>query len=181
MGVIMAETVNVKNVGLRGVTVADTKISFIDGENGILIYRGYRIEQLAEASSFMEVAFLILNGHLPHKKALIEFENKVKEAREIPEYVVDVLKNCPKNAEPMDVLQAAVSLLAMADPDIKVRAYLDGRLAEAMSLAGDHQHAELRRLMRKNRGELDARWRRNVILNKWLEYLSDQGHLILER
>jgi uncharacterized protein YqiB (DUF1249 family) len=50
-----------------------------------------------------------------------------------------------------------------------------------MSLAGDHQHAELRRLMRKNRGELDARWRRNVILNKWLEYLSDQGHLILER
>jgi len=116
---IMAQTVNVKNVGLRGVTVADTKISFIDGENGILIYRGYRIEQLAEASSFMEVAFLILNGYLPLKKELIEFENKVKQAREIPEYVVAALKNCPTNAGPMDVLQAAVSLLAMADPDIK--------------------------------------------------------------
>ncbi len=50
-----------------------------------------------------------------------------------------------------------------------------------MSLAGDHQHAELRRLIRKNGRELDARWRRNVILNKWLEYLSDQGHLVLER
>ena len=69
----------------------------------------------------------------------------------------------------------------VADPDIRVRAYLDGRLAEAMSLGADHKHRELRRLMRKNRGELDARWRRNIILNKWLEYLSDRGHLILER
>jgi uncharacterized protein YqiB (DUF1249 family) len=50
-----------------------------------------------------------------------------------------------------------------------------------MSLGADHKHRELRRLMRKNRGELDARWRRNIILNKWLEYLSDRGHLILER
>ncbi len=58
----MSETVNVKNVGLRGVTVADTKISFIDGEKGVLLYRGYRIEQLAKDSSFMEVAYLILNG-----------------------------------------------------------------------------------------------------------------------
>jgi uncharacterized protein YqiB (DUF1249 family) len=68
-----------------------------------------------------------------------------------------------------------------ADPDIKVRAYLDGQLAEAMSVAGDQWHAELRRLILKNRRELDTRWRRNVILNKWLEYLSDQGHLVLER
>ena len=69
----------------------------------------------------------------------------------------------------------------IADPDVKVRAYLDGRLAEAMSIGVDHQHAELRRLIRKNRRELDARWRRNMVLNKWLEYLSDQGHLVLER
>jgi uncharacterized protein YqiB (DUF1249 family) len=69
----------------------------------------------------------------------------------------------------------------VADPDIRVRAYLDGRLAEAMSLGADHKHRELRRLMRKNRGELDARWRRNIVLNKWLDYLSDRGHLILER
>ena len=68
----MAQTVHVKNMGLRGVTVADTKISFIDGDNGILLYRGYRIEQLAEASTFMEVAYLILHGVLPHKEALSE-------------------------------------------------------------------------------------------------------------
>ncbi len=69
----------------------------------------------------------------------------------------------------------------VADPDMRVRAYLDGQLTEAMSLSGQHQHAELRRLCRQHRGELGARWRRNIILNKWLEYLSDQGHLILER
>ncbi len=68
----------------------------------------------------------------------------------------------------------------IADPDMQVRVYLDGRLAEAMSFCGEHRHAELRRLCRVHRGELDARWRRNVVLNKWLEYLMDQGHLILE-
>ena len=69
----------------------------------------------------------------------------------------------------------------IADPDMKVRVYLDGRLAEAMTFCGDHRHAELRRLSRAHRGELDLRWRRNVVLNKWLEYLMDQGHLVLER
>jgi uncharacterized protein YqiB (DUF1249 family) len=69
----------------------------------------------------------------------------------------------------------------VADPDMTVRAYLDGRQAEAMSLSGNHRHTELRRLAKAHRAELNARWRRNVVLNKWLEYLSDQGHLILER
>jgi len=69
----------------------------------------------------------------------------------------------------------------IADPDMKIRAYLDGNLAEAMSLRGDHRHAELRRLLRAHKAELDVRWRRNVVLNKWLQYLMDQGHLILER
>ena len=69
----------------------------------------------------------------------------------------------------------------IADPDLKVRAYLDGQLAEAMSLRGDHRHAELRRLSRVHGQELGSKWRRNTVLNKWLEYLMDQGHLILER
>jgi uncharacterized protein YqiB (DUF1249 family) len=69
----------------------------------------------------------------------------------------------------------------IADPDLTVRAYLDGQLAEAMSLTGNHRHAALRRLAKEHRAELDARWKRNVVLNKWLEYLTDQGHLILER
>lgn len=69
----------------------------------------------------------------------------------------------------------------IADPDMTVRAYLDGRVAEAMSLCGQHRHAELRRLAREHARELDRRWQRNIVLNKWLEYLSDQGHLVLER
>jgi len=69
----------------------------------------------------------------------------------------------------------------VADPDMTVRAYLDGQLAEAMGLSGNHHHAELRRLALAHRVELNSRWQRNVVLNKWLEYLSDQGHLILER
>ena len=70
----------------------------------------------------------------------------------------------------------------LADPDVRVRAYLDGRLAEAMSIGNvGHRHAELRRLMRAHKEELDVRWQRNVVLNKWLDYLTEQGHLILEK
>ncbi len=50
-----------------------------------------------------------------------------------------------------------------------------------MGMRGDHRHAELRRLSRVHSQELDTMWRRNIVLNKWLEYLMDQGHLILER
>jgi len=114
----MAQSVNVKNVGLRGVTVADTKISFIDGDKGILLYRGYRIEQLAQDSSFMEVAYLILNGSLPNKNELMEFDALVKNERHLPDYVYEILHTYPKNAAPMDVLQSAVTSLAMSDPDL---------------------------------------------------------------
>jgi hypothetical protein len=69
----------------------------------------------------------------------------------------------------------------LLDPDITVRAYLDGRLAEAMMVGKGHRHMALRKFIEEHRRELDLRWRRNIVLNKWLEYLSDQGHLILER
>ena len=114
----MRETVSVKNIGLRGVKVADTKISFIDGDKGILIYRGYRIEELAERSSFMETAYLLLNGDLPDAGELEDFDKQVRAAREIPDYVYGCLKKLPKDANPMDVLQGSVPLLAMADPDL---------------------------------------------------------------
>jgi len=114
----MAEAVRVKNIGLRGVTVADTKVSFIDGENGILIYRGYRIEELAEHSSYMETAYLLLNGQLPNPLQLAAFTRQVVEARKAPEFLYASLKNWPQDAHPMDVLQASVPVLAMADPEL---------------------------------------------------------------
>ena len=108
----------IKNTGLRGITVADTKISYIDGEEGVLIYRGYRIEELAERSTFPETAYLLLNGVLPGAGRLKEFEGLVNESRDLPKFVVDVLKTLPKNSDPMDVLQASVPVLGIADPEL---------------------------------------------------------------
>ena len=114
----MAEAVRVKNIGLRGVTVADTKISFIDGEQGILIYRGYRIEELAEKSSFLETAYLLLQGNLPAEGELTAFTRQVTDSRRLSPYVLESLRRWPTTAHPMDVLQAAVPMLAMDDPDL---------------------------------------------------------------
>jgi len=114
----MQQTVSVKNIGLRGIAVADTKVSFIDGQKGVLIYRGYRIEELAERSSFMETAYLLLNGRLPTSEELQDFDAQVRGARELPGSVYTCLKALPKKSDPMDVLQAAVPMLAMSDPDL---------------------------------------------------------------
>lgn len=67
------------------------------------------------------------------------------------------------------------------DPDMTVRAYLDGKQAEAMSIGSCQRHATLRQMVREHGKELGRRWRRNIVLNKWLDYLSEQGHLVLER
>ena len=69
----------------------------------------------------------------------------------------------------------------LMDPDMTVRAYLDGRLAEVLSIGRRQRHPALRQLVREHREELDRRWRCNMVLNKWLDYLGDQGHLVLER
>ncbi len=114
----MAEIVSVKNTGLRGVTVADTKISFIDGQQGILIYRGYRIEPLAESSSFLETAYLLLNGDLPDPETLEAFSGRVMKVRQLPEYVYEFLRTLPRETDGMDVLQGAVPLLAPDDPQL---------------------------------------------------------------
>ncbi|MGB5625483.1 MAG: DUF1249 domain-containing protein [Woeseiaceae bacterium] len=69
----------------------------------------------------------------------------------------------------------------LVDPDMTIRVYLDCQLAEAMAIGKYQRHTALLQLVRQQRRELDLRWQRNSILNKWLDYLSDQGHLILDR
>lgn len=69
----------------------------------------------------------------------------------------------------------------LIDPDMTIRVYLDGQLTEAMAVGDRQRHMALRRLVHEHHRELDIRWQRNIILNKWLEYLSDQGHLVLDR
>ena len=101
-----------KNIGLRGIEVADTKISNIDGDNGKLIYRGFDILDLTKNSTFEETAYLLLYDKLPTKQELNEFNIKLIEAREIPKQMQKNMENWRKDADPMDMLQAFVSALA---------------------------------------------------------------------
>jgi citrate synthase len=93
------------NICLLNIEVADTKICSIDGENGKLIYRGYDILDLVNHSTFEETSFLLLFGELPDKAQLEEFSYRLKQARKLPDSVIVNLKNRPKTALPMDVLQ----------------------------------------------------------------------------
>ena len=101
-----------KNIGLRGIEVADTKISNIDGGKGKLIYRGFDILDLTKNSTFEETAYLLIYDNLPTKNQLNEFNTKLIEAREIPKQMQKNMENWRKDADPMDMLQAFVSALA---------------------------------------------------------------------
>jgi citrate synthase len=122
-----------KNIGLRGVTIADTKISDVDGENGVLIYRGYRIEELAKNSTFEETAYLLLYDALPTAGQLQEFSRGLVDARRLPGFILESLKRLPAQARPMDVLQASVPLLATADPDLSLETR-EANVAKAVRL-----------------------------------------------
>ena len=101
-----------KNIGLRGIEVADTKISNIDGGKGKLIYRGFDILDLTKNSTFEETAYLLLYDKLPTKQELNEFNTKLVEARYIPKQMQKNMENWRGDADPMDMLQAFVSALA---------------------------------------------------------------------
>lgn len=106
-----------KNIGLRNIEVADTKICAIDGVNGKLIYRGYDILDLVKKSTFEETACLLLNDDLPTQDILADFSKGLIEAREIPEALERDLKNLPKTANPMDVLQSRIAELGVYDKE----------------------------------------------------------------
>jgi len=101
-----------KNIGLRGIEIADTRISNIEGEIGKLIYRGYDIFDLAKNSNFEETAYLLLYDSLPNKHQLNEFNAKLIDARQIPKQMQKNIGNWRKDADPMDMLQAFVAALA---------------------------------------------------------------------
>ena len=106
------------NTGLRGVVIADTRISDVQGAAGKLIYRGYLIQDLANRASFEEVAYLLLFEKLPNTAELKAFKDQLAAERDVPPEVIAALKTRPKNALAMDILQAGVSLLAHHDPDV---------------------------------------------------------------
>ncbi len=117
----MEECTPTLNTGLRGVTVASTKISDVKGAEGKLIYRGFLVKELAENATYEEVAHLLLYEHLPSEDELSAFKAALAEARAIPDNVLQVMKSCPADSHPMDILQGVTSLLASYDPDLALR------------------------------------------------------------
>lgn len=108
-----------RNIGLRNIEVADTKISSIDGENGKLIYRGYDILGLVNNSTFEETAYLLLFGELPNTEALTNFTARLRDARHLPDSIIKCLQVRNRKANPMDVLQSCVSELPDFDSSMQ--------------------------------------------------------------
>jgi citrate synthase len=115
----MEECKVIVNTGLRGVTVASTKISDVRGEEGKLIYRGYLIQDLAEKTCFEEIVHLLLYEKLPTATQLKSLKQRLNSQRAISPAIIAALKTMPADALPMDILQAGVCLLASHDPDIR--------------------------------------------------------------
>jgi citrate synthase len=105
----------VKARGLEGVVALDTDVSFIDGQQGGLIYRGYDIRDLATNATFEEVAYLLWNGELPNQTQLDELNEQLQAERDLPPMIIDLLRQTPEDANPMAALRTAVSALALFD------------------------------------------------------------------
>ena len=141
-------------------------------------------EALAEPESFVGLMALYESNYLRLLRLLPDLES-IDGC-----YVSRVAGDCDLHVDIIERCRYTVTLSLtyvfesgderIADPDLSVRAYLDGQLAETLRVTRSFRHAELRRLARECHTELGRRWRENVLLNKWLEYLSDQGHLVLQ-
>ena len=103
--------------GLKDVYLDNTEASFVDGQAGKLLYRGYNIHDLAEKSSFEEVISLLLYGGLPSKAQLAELDANLRSSRSVPDEVVQVIR-LVKSSHPMDALRTGVSALSAFDPEV---------------------------------------------------------------
>ena len=103
--------------GLEGVVAAETRLCDLDGKNGRLAYCGYDIDDLARRASYEEVAYLLWHGELPTRPQLDQFTAELVAARPIPSEMVQAFTVMPRHTDPMRVLQAAVAMLGMYDPD----------------------------------------------------------------
>ena len=122
----MSENVKI-NRGLKGIYFERSAVSHIDGSAGTLSYRGYSIDALATQSTFEEVSYLLIYGDLPTQAELADFDAKLKDARELPASIYDVIR-ATKDGHPMDVLRTATSALAALTPtsqDVSVDAFIE--------------------------------------------------------
>jgi citrate synthase len=112
----MTEATNISR-GLKDIYIDRTESSFIDGDEGKLLYRGYSIHDLAEKSTFEETVYLLLYGELPTQNELQDFDSILRANRSIPDQVIDIIR-ITRDSHPMDVLRTAVSALSAYDPDV---------------------------------------------------------------
>jgi len=119
--------------GLEGVVATTSSICYIDGDRGILAYRGIDIHDLAEHSTFEEVCYLLWYGKLPSRSELQELHAALARERKVDGAIIDLLRQAPKDALPMDVLRTLVSALGWFDPERKSNE-LDANLHKAIRL-----------------------------------------------
>ncbi len=105
--------------GLEGVVAANSGVCFIDGDKGILAYRGIDIHELAENSTFEETCYLLWFGKLPNRAELADFNIQLVRERKLDAQIISLLRQAPKHALPMDVLRTMVSSLSFFDPEEK--------------------------------------------------------------
>lgn len=119
--------------GLEGIVAANSGVCWIDGEAGVLAYRGIDIHELAENSTFEETTYLLWNGKLPNQTELRAFQAELAEARQLDQRVIDLLRSFPATATPMEVLRTAVSALSFYDADEKNNTH-DANVRKAFNL-----------------------------------------------
>ncbi len=124
----------VSSRGLEGIVANTTRLSAVIGDKGQLIYCGYDINELAGKVSYEEVVFLLWNNRLPNRRELSECEETLRSLRQLPDGVVELIKNAPKNANPMDVMRTAISMLGMYDPDALKEMSADANKQRARSI-----------------------------------------------
>lgn len=99
--------------GLEGIPATQSSISFVDGQRGILEYRGINIEELAKYSTFLETSYLLIWGHLPSSEELADFEHEIRYHRRLKYRIRDMMKCFPESGHPMDALQACAAALGL--------------------------------------------------------------------
>lgn len=107
--------------GLAGIPAAESSVSFIDGQAGVLEYRGYPIEDLSAHSTYEEVAWLLLYGELPTSEELAAFEADLGRLRTLPVALVEMVKAFPRDGHPMQALQASLAGLGMVSPKVNLK------------------------------------------------------------
>ena len=113
----MAETKKLSGAGLRGQSAGETALCTVGKSGTGLTYRGYDISELADGSTFEEVAYLILYGALPNQNQLTAYKAKLKDLRGLPKTLKDLLERIPKSTHPMDVMRTGCSILGNLEPE----------------------------------------------------------------